>query len=198
MGLLVGDGTITEVRRASCPSGRVRPSATATSASAVRTPSWPRRSMPRVAATITSEFLRLARSRPPRRVPPRRGRHHRAGARSRTAPGPPDHHAGHRARLERVLSRLPARTVRLRGQRAGHAGQGRVDPPRPLRPRMLEGVQRMLLRLGIATTIYRNRAQHEPGHHRRKRGAFRRAHRFRRHGQALAAGRACWATTSAR
>ena len=38
-------------------------------------------------------FLRLAPGRGPRRVPSRHGRHHRAGARPRTASGPPDRHA---------------------------------------------------------------------------------------------------------
>ncbi len=143
-------------------------------------------------------ILRLARSRPPRRIPSRRRRHHRAGGRARPAPGPPDHHAGHRAWLERVLPRLPARAVRFGGQRAGHAGQGRVDPARPL------GYLDARRRAAHAAAA-RHRRDHlpqpraaGPGHHRRERGALRRAHRLRRHRQARAPGRAAGQATSAR
>ena len=57
-------------------------------------------------------------------------RHHRAGGRTGTASRPSDRDAGDRARLERVLPRLPARIVRCRRQRPGYAGQGCFDPPR--------------------------------------------------------------------
>ena len=182
----------------SCPCGRVRPSATATSAWADRTPSWPPRSMPHAVATTTPNSPAGTKSAAAASSASALGAITELATRARPAPGPPDDHAGHRARLERVLPRLPARAVRFRGQRAGHAGQGCVDPPRPLR--YLDARRR-----AAHAAAARHRLDHlpqpraaGPGHHRRERGAFRRAHRLRRHGQALAPGRACWATTSAR
>ena len=143
----------------SCRCGRVRRWATATWARADRTPSWPRRSMPRAAATIVPNSP--------------------AGTKSAAAANSV---SGSRA-ISELASELGLRPGRQtvtpaieRGSSEFYRGflRGLFDAEGSVQgtqakgvsirlgrsdTSMLEGVQRMLLRLGIASTIYRNRAQ---------------------------------------
>ena len=145
----------------------------------------------RCRAFAQRRILRLAQGPWPWRIPLLDGRDHRSRARSRAAPGSQHDHAGGGARVERVLSRLPARPVRRRWQRAGNAGQGRVRAPRAIGPAIARG-------RAAHAAASRHRLDHlpqpprfgpRPRDHGSERRAFRGARRFRRHDQALAPAR---------
>ena len=199
MGLLVGDGSITEAGARVVRVGAYRPSATATSAWADRTPSWPPPLDAARRCNHQRRIHRLARSRPPRRVPPRRWApspswRNDLGLRPGRQTITPAIERGSSEFYRGFLRGLFDSEGSVQGTQAKGVSirLGRSDTS------MLEGVQRMLLRRRHRLDYLPQPRAARPGHHGRKRGALRRAHRFLRHRQALAPGRACWATTSAR
>ena len=161
MGLLVGDGTITEDRAEL--SVWARP-AVGNSDIDVGGPHSVMAAALDAARCFNhrADFSGWHQGARPRRVPPRHGRHHRARARSGPAAGPPDRHArpSNAARASSIAASCAACSTPMAACRARRL-KGVSVRLAQLGPRLLEGAQRMLLRLGIASSMYRNRAQHE-------------------------------------